>query len=66
MPSAWNDHPSRNSTGLYTFSRTEIYVDQRIKVTKRNTYDVLDWLRDCGGLTGAIFRVGAVIIALFT
>ena len=48
------------------FSRIEIYADQKSKVTKRNTYDFLDWLRDCGGLTGAIIGVGEVIIAFFT
>lgn len=43
-----------------------IFVDQRIKVTKRYTYDVLDWLRDCGGLTKAVFEIGEIIMTLYT
>ena len=29
-PSSWNDHPSRNSTGLYKFTSLEIDLDQRV------------------------------------
>ena len=43
-----------------------IFVDQRIRVTKRYTYDVLDWLRDCGGLTKGLFVIGEIIIPIFT
>ena len=34
-PSAWNDHPSRNSTGFYKFCSFEVKLDQRINVSTR-------------------------------
>ena len=32
----------------------------------RQTYDILDWLGDCGGLMDALFRLGSFIISAFT
>ena len=65
-PSAWNDHPSRNATGLYKFGSFEVSVDQRIQTANRSSYDILDWLRDIGGLTKAILAFGSVTISIFT
>ena len=57
-PSAWNEHPTRNATGLYKFISYEIVLDARVKVTSRQTYDILSWLGDCGGLKDGIFGLG--------
>ena len=38
----------------------------RIRVTNRSYYGILDWLRDCGGLTKAIVQIGSIIVAIFT
>ena len=62
-PSAWNDHPQHNKTGLYKFSSVEINLDQRIKVTNRQSYSFLDWIGDCGGLKDGIYLIGSILMA---
>ena len=43
-----------NVTGLYKFSSIEFNLDQRIGITQRETYDLLSWLGDIGGLIDAL------------
>ena len=66
MPSAWTDHPSRNATGLYKFNSFQIELDQKIAVTNRAYYGILDWLRDVGGLSKAILAIGSIVVTIFT
>lgn len=65
-PSAWNVHPSQNSTGLYKFVSWELNLNQRIQVTTRLTYDFLSWLGDCGGLKDGIFWIGSIIMHAYS
>ena len=64
-PSSWTDHPSRNPNGLYKFIDLNIKLSQSIRVTTRQTYDILTWLGDCGGLKDGIFGLGSIIIQAF-
>ena len=52
--SSWNEHPSVNATGLYKFTSIEINVNSKMKITTRNTYDILSWLGDVGGLVDCL------------
>ena len=52
--SAWIEHPTKNETGLYKFSSIEVNLDQRIRSVQRETYDLLSWLGDIGGLVDAL------------
>ena len=40
-------------------------MDERIRVSTRETSDILDWLGDVGGLTDALFRLGSFIMSTF-
>ena len=65
-PSAWNENLSTNSTALYKFTSFEINLDESIKIFTRETYDVLSWLGDCGGLKGGVFWIGSVLMSAFS
>ena len=52
--SVWIDHPTKNEFGLYKFSSIEFNLDKRIGVVQRETYDLLSWLGDLGGLIDAL------------
>ena len=66
QPTSWINHPSIVPNGRYKFSSFQINLDNRIKVSNRQTYDVLDWLGDCGGLADALFRLASFVISVFT
>ena len=65
-PSSWNQNLAKNSTALYKFTSFEINLNESIKVFTRETYDVLGWLGDCGGLKGGVFLIGSVIMSTFS
>ena len=64
--SAWVEHPTRNSTGLYKFVSVEVNLSQQKLVIMRETYDVLSWLGDIGGLTDCLLIIAKFIIKPFT
>ena len=64
--SAWTDHPTVNATGLYKFVSVELNLDQQKLVIMRETYDVLSWLGDVGGLTDCLLLIGKIILKPFT
>ena len=39
---------------------------QNIKYTTRQTYDILSWLGDCGGLKDGFFGLGQIIMSAFS
>ena len=61
--SSWVDHPSQNKTGLYKFSSLELNLDTRVRVMNRETYDLLSWLGDLGGLLDALKYAGEFLLA---
>ena len=64
-PSAWNENLSKNPHGLYKFTSLEFSLDESILVKTRETYDVLSWLGDCGGLRDGVFWIGSVIVGIY-
>ena len=64
--SSWVDHPSVNATGLYKFVSVELNLDQQRLVIMRETYDILSWLGDVGGLTDCLLLIGKFILKPFT
>ena len=66
QPSAWNEHPSKNATGLYKFSSIEFNLDLRVRIINRQTYDILSWLGDLGGLVDALYYVTQALMIPYT
>ena len=64
-PSAWTDHPSRNATGLYKFISNDMFFDLEKMVVTRQTYDLLSWLGDIGGLGEALYYIGHMLVGPF-
>lgn len=64
--SAWNDHPMKNSTGLYKFTSAHLLLDQRVLQYNRSTYDVLSWLGDIGGLVDCLLLIGRMFLLPMT
>jgi len=50
FPSAWTSYPER-----YKFLSIQIQVSDIIKVTSRETYSLLEFLGDIGGLAEFVF-----------
>ena len=40
----------------------EIYLNQDTKVTSRQTYSLLEWLGDVGGLADALYIIGYIML----
>lgn len=55
LPSAWTNYPTREDpTGQFKFTSIYIQVTQDMQVTERETYGILEWLGDVGGLVDAL------------
>ena len=63
--SSWNVHPSTSALGRYKFISVEVNMFQQILVINRETYDLLSWLGDVGGLTDAFLLICSFILAPF-
>lgn len=46
-----------NPDGQYKFGSIEINIDTNLNRVSRETYQILDWLGDVGGLTDAILFI---------
>ena len=59
VPSAWNKFPTPEDPGSqYKYTSLEITVNPDLKVLNRQTYGLLDFLGDCGGLLDALLVIG--------
>ena len=57
--SSWSNYPSKEDPlSLYKFSSLEINLYRDLKVINRQTYSLLDFLGDCGGLLDALRILG--------
>ena len=64
--SSWDKFPSEdNPLGLYKFTSIHFELNKSLKRTDRETYSLLDWLGDCGGLLDALYVIGSVLAAPF-
>ena len=66
VASAWNGDLVKNETGLFKFSSFEVNLDQRVRVINRQTYDVLSWLGDLGGLIDALYYIIYFLLSPYT
>ena len=57
-PSAWNDYPTR-----YKFIGVEILLNFDLNAYSRNTYSLLQWFGDLGGLEQALKLIGSLLVS---
>ena len=56
QPSAWDKYPTvENPLAKYKFTSLEVNLSLHKKVINRQTYSLLDWLGDFGGLIDGLF-----------
>ena len=66
-PSSWNVYPTReNPDGLFKYGSVEINMSQDLITWNRQTYSLLDFIGDLGGLLDGLKYVCAIIIAPFS
>ena len=57
--SAWDKFPTDdNPNGLYKFTSIHIDLEKTLIKINRETYSLLDWLGDCGGLFDGLLIIG--------
>ena len=62
--SGWNYYPTpEDPTTKFKFSSFEITFGPELTVINRQTYMLLDWLGDLGGLLDALYLICAAILA---
>ena len=67
QPSSWVDYPTaENPYGKYKFTSAHFRLAlQSLRQINRQTYSLLDWLGDCGGLMDALFLIAEILVAPF-
>jgi len=63
--SSWNKHPTEHPGGLYKFVSLELNFNKQKLVVNRETYGILEWLGDIGGLTDALILLGQFFLMPF-
>ena len=64
--SAWTNFPSdKDPFALYKYASVEINLNKDLAMINRQTYSMLDWLGDCGGLLEALFFISDMFFAPF-
>lgn len=64
--STWDDDLTKKPSGRYKFGSIEVDLNQDLHVINRQTYSLLDWLGDIGGLTDALLIIGKLILLPYT
>lgn len=65
--SSWNQFPTPDEPNAkYKFVGLEFKQGKSIREINRETYSLLDWLGDWGGLMDALFMIAEVIVAPFS
>ena len=63
LPSSWNRYPTEEDPSRkYKFTSIEWNLSSDLKITNRETYSILDWLGDMGGLIDAFRLLGALLV----
>ena len=66
-PTGWNKFPTeKKPTRKYKFNSIELKASRDLIQHNRQTYGILDWLGDCGGLMDALSMIGELITAPFS
>ena len=66
MPSAWIDDLNEKPDGRRKFTSVTIDLSPNLVVVQRETYDLLTWLGDVGGIADALYLLGNIILMPFT
>ena len=65
-PSAWTNFPTaQDPFGKYKHGSLWLEFKPDQSVIERKTYMLLEWLGDVGGLFGALYQIGAVLLFPF-
>ena len=64
--STWDDDLTKKPSGRYKFGSIEVDLNQDLRIINRQTYSLLDWLGDIGGLTDALLIIGKLILLPYT
>ena len=66
-PSSWNVYPTReNPQGIFKYGSIEVNMSQDLITWNRQTYGLLDFIGDLGGLLDGLKFVCTIIIAPFS
>ena len=61
--SSWTHFPTpENPTADYKYVSLHFFIDRQINSISRETYGLLDWIGDCGGLYEALNNIGSIIM----
>ena len=70
LDSSWNKFPTDENEetrkNKYKFYSFEIELSKDLHQVNRQTYSILDWLGDCGGLLDALFTIGELLAGPFS
>ena len=65
-PSSWNSYPTKeNPDGVFKYGSIEINLSQDLTTWHRQTYSILDFIGDMGGLLDGLWYACAAIIMPF-
>ena len=64
--SSWNEDLIKNPGGRYKFNSMELNFSQDLILIQRQTYSILDWLGDIGGLNDALLAIIKLILTPYT
>ena len=62
LASAWTDDLELNPRGEYKFASVEIHQENSISKINRQTYSLLEWLGDIGGLLDAMLFIAQLAL----
>ena len=63
-PSSWIYFPTQtNPSTFYKYISVEINISLDLISWERQTYNLLDWLGDLGGLFDALFHIAQVLVS---
>lgn len=64
--SSWNKYPSpEDPYSRYKFTSLEVNFSPHSAVVQRDTYSILDWLGDLGGLFDALLIIIGLLVGPF-
>ena len=66
-PSSWSDYPTReNPLGIFKYGSMEIGLSQDLTSWNRQTYSILDFIGDLGGLLDGLKYACLLVLAPFS
>ena len=61
--SSWTNFPTpEDPKAKYKFVSLHFFIDRNLLNINRETYGLLDWISDCGGLLDALLGFGKIIM----